>query len=89
MKTIYAILLWSTQHKCKNYFNDPNKKKQQHERGVRFAREKPKKVGVHLTSTNINQNRLPVKRKHTAVTATVATVTPVPPTKKKQAPGCC
>jgi hypothetical protein len=37
-------------HKCNNYFNDPNKKKQQHERGVWFAFEKPKKVGAHLTS---------------------------------------
>ncbi len=51
-------------HKCKNYFNNPNKMKQQHERGVRFACEKPKKVGVQLTSTNVNRNYLAAKRKH-------------------------
>jgi len=54
-------------HKCRNYFNDPNKKKQQHERGVRFACEKPQKVGVQLTSNS--RPRSPRKRKHAAVSS--------------------
>ncbi len=54
-------------HKCRNYFNDPNKKKHQHERGVRFACEKPQKVGVQLTSNS--RPRSPRKRKHAAVSS--------------------
>jgi hypothetical protein len=54
-------------HKCKNYFNDPNKKKQQHERGLRFACENPKDTGVELTSSTINRNQSSGKRKHTPV----------------------
>jgi hypothetical protein len=54
-------------HKFRNYFSDPNKKKQQHERGVRFACEKPQKVGVQLTSNS--HPRSPRKRKHAAVSS--------------------
>jgi hypothetical protein len=57
-------------HKCSNYFNDPNKKLKQHERGLRYACEKPQKVGIQITSINGNhRNRLPAKRKHAALTS--------------------
>jgi hypothetical protein len=52
-------------HNCKNYFYDPNKKKQQHERGLRFACKNPKDIDIQLNS--INRNQLARKQKHTSL----------------------
>ncbi len=47
-------------HRCVTYLDDPEKKKKQHERGLRYACQKPKALGVVLPS---NSDPVLIKRK--------------------------